>query len=161
MNRPVRRVRRLLAAALPVFLAAAAGCRKPPPPDPLETEAYTAWKGAQFVRRLPMARGGVEAKGRIEVYPPDQRSKNPGDFCEIYVNGERIGRYNVAKLPDGSWPRVSVDVDFNAGPNTFDVWDSSSNRYYRQQVDTRESVEFLCVPTAEGYEIQPQKKPEQ
>lgn len=147
--------------ALLLLLAFLSGCGKEPPRDPLETPAYSGWKGSQVIRRLPMARGGIEAKGHIEVYPPDQRSKNPQDFCEIYVNGERIGRYNVAKLPDGSWPRVSIDVDFNAGPNTFDVWDSSSDRYYRQQVDTREAVEFICVPTPEGYDIQPQKKKEE
>ena len=141
--------------AVAVLLAALLGCGKEPEKDPLETEAYTNWKGGQILRRLPMAAGGLRVKGRIDVQPPEQRSKNPRDFCEVFLNGEPVGKYNVAKLPDGSWPRISIDVDFNSGPNTFDVWDSTSNKYYRQQVDTRESVEFLCVPTADGfYEIQ-------
>jgi hypothetical protein len=106
-----------------------------------------------------MAAGGLTVKGRIDVTPPDQRSKNPRDFCEVFLNGERVGKYNTAKLPDGSWPRISIDVDFNSGPNTFDLWDSTSNRYYRQQVDTREAVDFVCAPTADGYyEIQGLKK---
>ncbi|MBI3857484.1 MAG: hypothetical protein HY293_17520 [Planctomycetes bacterium] len=141
-----------------VVLAVLAGCAREPEKDPLDTEAYNAWKQTQILRRLPMARGGLEVKGRIDILPPDGRSKHPRDFCEVFVNGERVGKYNVAKLPDGSWPRIGVDVDFNSGPNTFDVWDSSTNRHYRQQVDTREAVEFLCVPTADGYDIQPQKK---
>ena len=135
-----------------------AGCGKEPEKDPLDTEAYNAWKQGQILRRLPMARGGLEVKGRIDIQPPEQRSKNPGDFCEIFVNGERVGKVKVAKLPDGTWPRIGIDIDFNSGPNTFDVWDSSSNRHYRQQVDTREAVEFLCVPTADGYDIQALKK---
>jgi hypothetical protein len=145
----------LAAAVLGLLLA---GCAKKPEPDPLETEAYSAWKQTQVLRRLPMARGGLEVRGRIDIYPPEQRSKNKGDFCEVFLNGERVGKYNVAKLPDGSWPRIGFDVDFNSGPNTFDVWDSSSNKYYRQQVDTREAVEFLLVPTPDGYDIQVIKK---
>lgn len=134
------------------------GCGKEPEADVLDTEAYNAWKQTQIIRRLPMAAGGLTVKGRIEIQPPEQRSKNRGDFCEIFMNGERVGKYNVAKLPDGSWPRIAVDVDFNSGPNSFDVWDSSSNRHYRQQVDTREAVEFICVPTPDGYDIQAIKK---
>jgi len=138
-----------------MLTAGLASCGKEPEKDPLETEAYTTWKGGQILRRLPMAAGGLRVKGRIDILAPDQRSKNPRDFCEVYLNGDQVGKYNVAKLPDGSWPRISVDVDFNSGPNTFDLWDSTSNKYYRRQVDTRESVEFTCVPTADGfYEIQ-------
>ena len=143
-------------------LLALAACGKPAlPPDPLDTPAYNEWKQEQIRRRLPMAAGGLRVPGRIDVYPPEQRSKNPGDFVEVFMNGERIGKYNVAKLPDGSWPRVAFDVDFNSGPNTFDLWDSSSNKYYRQQVDSRYVTGFLCVPTAEGYEIQEVKKKEE
>ena len=108
-----------------------------------------------------MAAGGLRVPGHIEVFPPELRSKNSEDFVECFMNGERIGKYKVAKLPDGRWPHVSFDVDFNSGPNTFDLWDSSSNKYYRQQVDTRYVTGFLCVPTAEGYEIQEIKKKEE
>jgi hypothetical protein len=150
-------MRKLAAAA---FLALAA-CGKPaPPPDPLDTVEYNDWKQEQIRRRLPMGAGGLRVPGHIDVYPPEQRSKNRGDFVEVFMNGERIGKYNVAKLPDGSWPRVAFDVDFNSGPNTFDIWDSSSNRSYRQQVDSRYITGFLCVPTADGYEIQEVKKKE-
>lgn len=137
-----------------VALLLAASCGKEPEKDPLETPQYFEWRQTQALRQLPMAVGGLTVPGRIEIQPPDQRSKNRGDFVEITLNGNRVGRYNVAKLPDGNWPRIGVDVDFNSGPNTFDVWDTSSNRYYRQQVDTRNCVQFLLVPTADGYDIQ-------
>jgi len=141
-------------AAVALLLTGLLSCSKEPEKDPLETEAYSAWKGGQILRRLPMAAGGIRVKGHIDLQPPEARSKNPRDFCEIFLNGEQVGKFNIAKLPDGSWPRIGVDVDFNSGPNTFDVWDSSSNKYYRHQVDTRESVDFICVPTADGfYEI--------
>jgi hypothetical protein len=135
-----------------------ASCGKESPKDPLDTADYNEWKQSQILRRLPMARGGLELRGRIDVYPPDQRSKNPNDFCEIFMNGERLGKWKTGKLPDGSWPRISLEVDWNSGPNTFDLWDSTSNRYYRQQVDTRECIQFTCVPSAEGYDIQMVKK---
>jgi hypothetical protein len=149
-----------IAAAL-LALTALGACSKEEPKDPLDTAAYNDWKQDQIRRRLPMAAGGLRATGHVEVYPPEQRSKNPQEFVELFMNGERIGKYRVAKLPDGSWPRVSFDVDFNVGPNTFDLWDSSSDRYYRQQVDTRYVTGFLCVPTADGYEIQEVKKKEE
>jgi hypothetical protein len=144
-----------------LLLATLGACSKREPKDPLDTAAYNDWKQEQIRRRLPMAAGGLRTTGHIEVYAPEQRSKNPQEFVELFMNGERIGKYRVAKLPDGTWPRVSFDVDFNLGPNTFDLWDSSTDRYYRQQVDTRYVTGFLCVPTAEGYEIQEVKKKEE
>ena len=100
-----------------------------------------------------MAAGGLRVPGHIDVYPPEQRSKSPGDFVELFMNGERIGKYQVAKLPDGRWPTVAFDLDWNSGPNTFDLWDSTTNRYYREPVDTRQCVHFQCIPSADGYEI--------
>ena len=144
-----------------LLLAALAACKQKPPPDPLDTPEYNAWKQEQILRRLPMAVGGLRVPGRIDVHPPQARSKNPGDFVEVFMNGERIGKYNVAKLPDGRWPTVGFNVDFNSGPNTFDMWDSSSNKRYRQQVDTRYVTGFICVPTPEGYDIQEVKRKEE
>jgi hypothetical protein len=153
-------VRRRL--AIPVLLLAGLGaCSKEAPKDPLDTAAYNEWKQGQILRRLPMAAGGLRVPGHIDVYPPEQRSKDPNDFVELFLNGERIGKYKVAKLPDGTWPRVAFDVDFNSGPNTFDLWDSSSDKYYRTQVDTRYVTGFICVPTADGYDIQEVKKKEE
>jgi hypothetical protein len=131
-----------------------AGCGKDPGPDLLETPQYHEWRGSQAVRQLPTHAGGISVPGRIEVQPAGNRLKHPGDFCEVYLNGHRIGRYGVARLPDGSLPRIHLEVDFNSGPNTFDVWDTTTNRYYRQGVDTRNCTHFVLVPTADGYDIQ-------
>jgi hypothetical protein len=144
-----------------LLLAGIGGCSKKPAQDPLDTPEYNAWKQEQILRRLPMAAGGLRVPGHIDVYAPEQRSKNSEDFVELFMNGERIGKYKVAKLPDGTWPRVAFDVDFNSGPNTFDLWDSSSNKKYRAQVDTRYVTGFVCVPTADGYDIQEVKKKEE
>src|SRR5262249_50902494 len=89
-----------------LFLAALLGCGKADPPaDPLETEQYRAWKGGQVMRRLPAANFAATTPGRVEIFPPESRTQTPGDFCELYVNGERVGRFNTGKLPDGSFPR--------------------------------------------------------
>jgi hypothetical protein len=141
-----------LAATL--ALAALVGCGKSDPAgDPLETEAYRQWKGSQFMRRLPAANFATTTPGRVEILAPQDRSKNRGDFCEVYVNGEKVGRFNTARLPDGSWPSNAFEFTFLTGPNTFDLWDTTTNRYYRESVDTRQCVHFQCVATADGYEI--------
>jgi hypothetical protein len=130
------------------------GCGKEPVADLLETPQYHEWRGSQAVRQLPVHAGGISVPGRIEVQPAERRLKHPGDFCEVYLNGHRIGRYGVARLPDGSLPRINLDVEFNSGPNTFDVWDTTTNRYYRQSVDTRNCTHFVLAPSADGYDIQ-------
>jgi hypothetical protein len=140
-------------AALLLLLSLAACGKSEPAGDPLETEAYKQWKAGQMLRQLPAANFATTTPGRVEIFPPESRSKNAGDFCELYVNGERVGRFNVGRRPDGSWPENSFAFTFLTGPNTFDLWDSTSNRYYREHVDTRQCVHFQCVPTAEGYEV--------
>ena len=139
--------------AVVLLVLALTGCSKEPERDPLETEAYRMWKGGEMMRQLPAANFATTTPGKVEIVPPESRTKTPGDFCELYVNGERVGRFNTGKLPDGSFPRNEFPVTFLTGPNTFDLWDSTSNRYYRESVDTRQCVHFRCVPTADGYEI--------
>jgi hypothetical protein len=137
-----------------LLATALAGCGKSDPPgDPMETEQYRQWKGGQLLRRLPAANFATTTAGKVEIFPPESRTKTPADFCELYVNGERVGRFNTGRLPDGTFPKNAFEFTFLTGPNTFDLWDSTSNRYYRESVDTRQCVHFQCVPTAEGYEI--------
>src|SRR5204863_6541642 len=91
--------------AVVLFLTALLGCGKSDPPrDPLETEQYRSWRGGQVLRRLPAANFAPTTPGRVEIFPPEARSKTPGDFCELYVNGERVGRFHTGKLPDGTVP---------------------------------------------------------
>lgn len=137
-----------------LLLLALAGCGKADPPgDPMETEAYRQWKGGQVIREYT-ANYTTSTPGKVEIIPPESRTKTAADFCELYVNGRRVGRFNVGRQPDGSFPRNEFDFAFMTGPNTFDLWDSTSNRYYREQVDTRQCVHFRCVPTDDGYKVE-------
>lgn len=158
MSTPARRIEKkeeriLLRAAILSLALILCSCGKKPDPDPLDTVQYNDWKMGQVLRRLPAANFATTCTGRVEILAPDTRSKNPNDFCEIFVNGERVGKFKTAKQPDGSWPSNVFDVTFLTGPNTFDLWDSSSNRFYRESVDTRQCTKFQCAPTADGYEI--------
>jgi hypothetical protein len=143
---------RPLAAAL--LLLAACG-KAAPPAARGDSPAYRAWKGSQPLRRLPPAPAASREAGSVEILPPQERAAHPDDFCELFVNGEAVGIFKIGKTASGTRPRHHVPVAFNAGPNTFDLWDSTSDRHYRQSVDTRQAVEFSCIPTAEGYEIRP------
>jgi hypothetical protein len=139
------------AALLGLFLAT--GCEsKQDPDDDFETPAYRDWKTSQPLRRVTAGAGSES--GRIDPFPPESRSKRPDDFLELYVNGHRVGLYRVGRQPDGTWPTHSVALPFQTGPvNTFDLWDTTSGRFVRHAVDTRRSLRFRAVPTADGYEI--------
>ena len=82
--------------AVVLFLTALLGCGKSDPPrDPIETEQYRSWRGGQVLRRLPAANFAPTTPGRVEIFSPEARSKTPGDFCELYVNGERVPSANL------------------------------------------------------------------
>jgi hypothetical protein len=143
---------RIPAGTTLVLTLALAGCGKDPEGDPLETEAYRQWKGSQAIRQYVSSTSST-TPGKVEIFCPEARTKSGADFCELYVNGSRVGRFNVGKRPDGSFPQNQFEFTFMSGPNTVDLWDSTSNRYYRESVDTRQCVHFQFVPTADGYEV--------
>jgi len=69
--------------------AAVSGCGKSEPPgDPLETEAYRQWKGSQYMRRLPAA-NSPPPRPAARDRPSPGALEESGDFCEVYVNGEK------------------------------------------------------------------------
>jgi hypothetical protein len=147
---------RTAAAALLLFLA---GCGKPEPPDEWwHTEQYREWKGGQILRQMPAAKFAPEVPGRIDVEPPASRSKHADDFCELFLNGYSLTTFRVAKMADGRYPVCGTDVLLLTGPNWIDMWDTSSNRHYRHQIDTREGTLFTFVPTPEGYDLRQVKK---
>ncbi len=155
-------MRTAVARALPVLTAAllgAAGCGEKEPPRAAEgTPEYRAWRGAQFVRQFAAAAGAPTVAARLEVLAPAERSPGPGDFCELYLNGEMLLRFRTARLPDGAWPRWESEVRPRAGPNCLDLWDSTTNRNYRRQVDLREGTDLVFAPTADGYEIRQSRR---
>ncbi len=132
----------LAAAALP------AGCGREAPP-PAETPEFRAWKMSHTA--MPAAAFAPTLAGEIQVLPAEERSRGPEDFCEIYLNGSRLHRSRMARLPDGTWPECRLNVAFRHGPNRVDVWDSTSNRNHRFTIDTRLGTRVLYSPTAEGY----------
>jgi len=140
-------------------LLALCGCgRKEPPAAPAETPEYRAWKGGQFLRQMAAAGPAPTVSSRVEILPPSERARGPGDFCELYLNGEPLHRFPTARLPDGSWPRWEAELPLRAGPNWLDLWDSTTNRNYRHQVDTRQADDFVLAPTADGYEVRARKR---
>lgn len=138
---------------VPALLALAACGGGDPGPPAVETAEYRAWKGKQI--SIPAAGFAPEVRGSIEVIPSEGRVTHPDAFCEIYLNGNPLHRFRVAKLPDGTWPTCVVDpVMLRTGPDWIDLWDSSTNRNYRHQVDTRQGTVFVFTPTGDGYGLE-------
>jgi hypothetical protein len=114
-----------------------------------ETAAYEEW--AERRREIPSAGFAATIPATIEILPPEDRVKRPDDFCELWVNGKKLHRLRVAKLPDGGFPAVTLSVQLRVGPNWLDFWDSTSDRGRREAVDTREGTRFSFAPVPDGY----------
>jgi hypothetical protein len=127
-------------------------------PASLETPEYWKWRRTQLP--IPAASFAPDTPGTIVVLAPEKRSRNPQDFCEIFFQGSRFHRAPMGRMQSGQWPRLEMSVNFLTGPtNWIDLWDSSSNRNYRFQVDTREGTRITLAATAEGYALEQAKSP--
>lgn len=140
------------------LLLALAGCGGEAPTSGAETPEYDEW--AQRRREIPSAGFAETILGRISVAPPGDRVKRPDDFCEIWLNGKKLHRLRVSKLPDGNYPSCALDVQLRVGPNWLDFWDSTSNKGRREPVDTREGTLFSFTPIEGGYDFAQEKKDE-
>lgn len=140
------------------LLLLALGCGKPAPPKPddPETASWRFWKSKQI--SIPAANFAPEVTGKVRILPPQGRSRRSDDFCDFTVNGSFVNRYRVGKLANGTWPVIAATVTLRTGPNWLDLWDSSSDRNCRQQIDTREGLDFVFRPTAQGYELVQERK---
>jgi hypothetical protein len=136
-------------ASSSLLLVALAACGGEPPPPTAETPEYEEW--AQRRREIPSAGFAETVRGSIDVLPPDRRVKRADDFCEIWVNGKKLHRLRLSKLPDGAYPSCSLAYEFRVGPNWLDFWDSTSNRGWRESIDTREGTRFSFTPSEGGY----------
>ena len=128
------------------------GCGKKPEGTRGETEEWKLWRQTQFA--IPVAGFAPTLQARLTILPPDARSTHPDDFCEVFLNGTKLNRFRVGKMPSGAWPRGEMEITLRAGPNWLDLWDSSSNRKCREMVDTRNGLEFTFAPTPDGYALQ-------
>jgi hypothetical protein len=140
------------AALSALLLLAACGEKKPALP-PGETPEYRAWKGGQLPVGLPSAGFAATVQASIEIRAPQERSRSPHDFVELYVNYAPARRASIARMPDGRWPSIPLALTPNAGAIWLDLWDSSSNRNYKFQKDTREGTDFEFRPTPDGYDL--------
>jgi hypothetical protein len=139
-----------------LLLAAGCGRAEPPKDDALETAAWREWRAQQFALGAVGVSGALPA--RVAILAPEARSKRSDDFCELYVNGQSAGRHRVGRMADGRWPAVSFGVTLRDGPNWLDLWDTSTNRRYREEVDSRQGLDFTFRPTADGYELRQEKR---
>ena len=140
-------------ASFSVALLALAGCGEKP--ATAETAQYDEW--AERRREVPSAGFAPTVPGTIEILPPEDRVTRPDDFCELWVNGKKLHRLRVAKLPDGSFPSVTLNLQLRVGPNWLDFWDSTSNHGRREPVDTREGTRFSFAPIEGGYDFTQEK----
>ncbi len=131
-------------------LLALAGCGGEAPAT-AETPQYDEW--AERRREIPSAGFAATVRGTIEILPPGDRAARPDDFCELWLNGKKLHRLRVAKLADGTWPSITLNVDLRVGPNWLDFWDSTSNKGRREAVDTREGTAFTFSPSDGGYDF--------
>lgn len=146
---------RRLALAL-CLLAAGCGKKAPPAGETLETGQWREWRAKQFALGAADISGSLAA--RVTILPPEGRSKRADDFCELFVNGKFQGRHRVGKMADGRWPAVSFPVTLKDGPNWLDLWDTSTDRKCREEVDSRQGLDFTFRPTADGYELLQEKR---
>jgi hypothetical protein len=127
-----------------------AGCGKADTGEAVETDDWKRWRAGH----VPINAAFAETvQARIDILPPEGRSKRPDDFCELFVNGTLLPRQRVGKMADGNWPRIELTVTLRTGPNFLDLWDSSSGRNCKEQVDTREGLSLTFQPTPQGYEL--------
>lgn len=139
-----------------VLLLVLAACGKKPEGPRGETPEWQQWRQTQF--DIPVAGFAPTLPGRLVVLPPDSRSQHSDDWCEIFLNGTKLHRFQVGKMASGGWPRCEMDITLRSGPNWIDLWDSTSNRKCREMVDTRNGVDLTFVPTPEGYSLQQTKR---
>jgi len=139
-------------AALALLILAACGKKEPTGRGHGETPEYREWKGSQAVRSMAAPAGfAAKLQGTVTVHLPLARSKTPDDFVELYLNGLIVQRTVLATGRTGAQPSFTLNVTLMAGPDTFDLWDSTTNKYYRFQIDTRNGTDFVYTPSEGGY----------
>jgi hypothetical protein len=138
-----------------VLAVACAGCGKEnaTPAAPGETEEYRAWKGSQAIRQMAAQGPSESIPGTVRVHFPEGRSKSPDDFIELRLNGDVVQHTRFRPAGPGMIAPFGIHLTLRPGIDWMDLWDSTSNRNYRFQVDPRQGRDFVFTPTAEGYDL--------
>jgi hypothetical protein len=142
-----------LAGAL-VLAVVACGCgKKPAPPAPYgETPEYREWKGSQLIRRQAASGPADSVPGTVQVRYPQDRSKNREDFVELYLNGQVVQRTRFGPTGGGMTAPFSITITLRPGPNWLDLWDTTTNKYFRFTIDSRQGNDYVLAPTPTGYD---------
>ena len=139
-----------IAALLLLILA---GCgKKEPAGSALETPEYQEWKGSQAIRQMASAGPAESIAGTVLVHPPGGRSKGADDFIELYLNGQ-IVQHTPFRSFGGATTLSPLTLSLRPGANWLDLWDSTTNRNYREQIDSRQGSDFVFTPTETGYAL--------
>jgi len=103
------------------------------------------WKGSQYMGRC--RHFATHAPRRDS---PSQERRRIRDFCEVYVNGEKVGRFN-ARLPNVSWPVNFLEFHVLTAQHPR-LWDTTHRTTASRW--TPQCVHFHVCRRAEGYEFQ-------
>jgi hypothetical protein len=134
-------------------LVISAGCgKKEPPAATVETKEYQEWKGSQAIRQLVGGVPGDRIAGSVTVCFPQDRSRQADDFIELLLNGEEVQRTRI-RTAGGAAAPLTLQISLRPGADWLDLWDSTTNRNYRFQIDTRQGTDFVLTPSAAGYDI--------
>jgi hypothetical protein len=136
-----------------VILIAGCGRKTGTPATGGETEEYQAWKGSQAIRQMAAAGPSESIAGTVRVNFPETRSKSPEDFIELRLNGQVVQRTRFKPAGGGRIGPFGVHVTLRPGVDWLDLWDSTTNRNYRFEVDSRQGTDFVFAPTAAGYDL--------
>src|SRR5207244_238974 len=116
----------------------------------LETPEYQAWKGSQGIRQMASAGPSDKIDGTVTVHFPQERSKHPEDFVELCLNGQ-IVQHTRIRTTSGFASPLAIPIALRPGPDWLDVWDTTTNKNYRFQIDARQGTDYVLTPSAAGY----------
>lgn len=144
----------------PLILAlVSAGCgKKEEASTGVETEEYRAWKGSQAIRQMAAAGPSDTMAGTVLVNFPQGRSKSSQDFIELCHNGQVVQHTAFVSRSGGELGPFGVHLTLRVGTNWLDLWDSTTNKNYRFQINTHEGTEFVFTPTEAGYDFNASKR---
>jgi len=134
------------------ILVSGCGRKGTPPEAGGETEEHRVWRGSQGIRQMAAQGPSESIPGTVRVHLPLSRSKTSDDFIELCLDGQVVNRTRLGNTSPGRIVPIEIPVRLRPGVDWLDLWDSTTNRNYRFQVDPRQGRNFVFTPGGEGYE---------